>query len=207
MPKLDSLESLQQNYGGAVGERSLWKEIDHVNELYRKFIEASPFLILASCGDNGVDCSPRGDPPGFVRVVSPQCIQIPDRRGNNRLDSLRNILQNPDVGVIFLIPNVGETLRVSGKAEILTDAALCASFAVNGKPASSVLSISVEKVYYQCQKALARSQLWQQQSSERPAGLPTAGQLANHFSAGHGVEFDGDSYDAEYAEHMQKTIY
>ena len=198
---------LEQVYSDPVGERSLWKEIDHVNELYRRFIEASPFLILASYGDHGVDCSPRGDPPGFVRVVSPHCIQIPDRRGNNRLDSMRNILDNPEVGVIFLIPNVGETLRISGKAEILSDATLCESFALNDKPASSVLSISVEKVYYQCQKALVRSKLWQQPSTERPAGLPSAGQLAKHFSAGHGVEFDGDSYDAEYAEHMKKTIY
>jgi len=207
MQKVSSVEMLEQVYSGPVGERSLWKEIDYVNELYRKFIEASPFLILASFGENGVDCSPRGDPPGFVRVVSPRCIQIPDRRGNNRLDSMRNIIDNPDVGVIFLIPNVGETLRVSGKAEILTDAALCESFAVNGKPASSVLSISVEKVYYQCQKALARSGLWQQQSGGRPEGLPSAGELARHFSAGQGVDFDGDSYDAGYAEHMKKTIY
>lgn len=207
MQKVSSLEMLEQVYSGPVGERSLWKEIDHVNELYRKFIEASPFLVLASHGANGVDCSPRGDAPGFVRVESPRCIQIPDRRGNNRLDSLRNIVDNPDVGLIFLIPNVGETLRVSGKAEILTDAALCASFAINGKPASSVLSISVEKVYYQCQKALVRSRLWQQESQERPEGLPSAGQLAQHFSAAQGVEFDGDSYDAGYAEHMKKTIY
>jgi hypothetical protein len=207
MKKASSVDMLEQVYDAPVGERSRWKEIDHVNALYRKFIEASPFLILASYGENGVDCSPRGDPPGFVRVVSPHCIQIPDRRGNNRLDSMRNILDNPDVGVIFLIPNVGETLRVSGKAEILTDAALCASFAVNGKPASSVLSISVEKVYYQCQKALLRSQLWNQPSTDRPAGLPTAGQMAQHFSAGHGVDFDGESYDADYAEQMKNNIY
>jgi PPOX class probable FMN-dependent enzyme len=207
MQKISSLEMLEQVYSGAVTERALWKEIDHVNELYRQFIEASPFLILASHGEAGVDCSPRGDPPGFVRVVSPQCIQIPDRRGNNRLDSFRNILENPDVGVIFLIPNVGETLRIGGKAEILIDATLCESFAIKGKPASSVLSIQVEKVYYQCQKALARSKLWNPESADRPEGLPTAGQLATHFSARHGIEFDGKSYDADYAEHMKKTIY
>jgi hypothetical protein len=202
MKKVSSVDMLEQVYDGPVSERARWKEIDHVNELYRKFIEASPFLILASHGENGVDCSPRGDPPGFVRVVSPHCIQIPDRRGNNRLDSMRNILANPDVGVIFLIPNVGETLRVSGKAEILTDAALCESFAVDGKPASSVLSISVEKVYCQFQKALVRSQLWNQPTTERPAGLPTAGQLVQHFSANHGVDIDADSYDADYSEHV-----
>ena len=207
MKKISSVDMLEQVYDGPVSERARWKEIDHVNELYRKFIEASPFLILASHGENGVDCSPRGDPPGFVRVVSPHCIQIPDRRGNNRLDSMRNILANPDVGVIFLIPNVGETLRVSGKAEILTDAALCESFAVDGKPASSVLSISVEKVFFQFQKALLRSQLWNPPSTDRPEGVPTGGQMAQHFSAIHGVDFDGDSYDADFAEDIKNNIY
>lgn len=207
MDKISSEDRLVEAYAEPVGERSLWKEIDHINELYRRFIEASPFLVLATSGEGGIDCSPRGDPPGFVRVASPKCIQIPDRRGNNRLDSMRNILDNPNVGVIFLVPNAGETLRVSGKAEILTDAELCKSFAVNGKPASSVLSIHVEKVYYQCQKALVRSKLWRQPTSERPAGLPTAGQLAQHFSAEHGVELDGDSYDAAYAENIDKVIY
>ncbi len=207
MQKVDSLEMLEQAYSAPVGERSRWKEIDHINELYARFIEASPFLILASYDDNGVDCSPRGDAPGFVRVASPRCIQIPDRRGNNRLDSLRNILDNPDVGVIFLVPNAGETLRVSGKAEILTDSELCESFAIDGKPASSVLSIQVEKVYYQCQKALARSRLWNPPSAERPQGLPTAGQMAKHFSAEHGVELDAESYDADYADHLKNTIY
>jgi len=207
MQKISSPEMLDQVYSGEVSERAQWKEIDHVNELYRQFIQASPFLVLATHGEAGVDCSPRGDPPGFVRVVSPQCIQIPDRRGNNRLDSMRNILENPEVGVIFLVPNAGETLRISGKAEILIDADLCESFSVNGKPASSILLILVEKVYYQCQKALVRSRLWNQETSDRPDGLPTAGQLATHFSARHGVDFDGDSYDAGYAEHMRKTIY
>ena len=206
MHKVDSEETLKHIYSDEVSERSLWKEIDHVNDLYRQFIEASPFLVLATHGENGVDCSPRGDPPGFVRVASPQCIQIPDRKGNNRLDSMRNILQNPSLGIIFLIPNVGETLRISGQAEILVDAELCESFAVNGKPASSVLSIQVDKVYYQCQKALVRSKLWGQASGGR-GELPTAGQLAKHFSARNGVEFDGDSYDAGYSDHMKKNIY
>jgi len=125
-------------------------------------IEKSPFLILATQGANGIDCSPRGDPAGFVRVVNPHCIQMPDRRGNNRLDSMRNIVDNPSVGLIFLIPNVGETIRLSGTASIIIDEALCESFSVKGKPASSVISISVNKVYFQCQKALVRSKLYGQ---------------------------------------------
>jgi PPOX class probable FMN-dependent enzyme len=207
MQKIDSIELLEQIYDVPVGERSIWKQIDHVNDLYRQFIEASPFLILATCGEMGVDCSPRGDPPGFVRVVAADRILIPDRRGNNRLDSMRNIIANPNVGIIFLIPNVGETIRVSGKAEILIDVDLCQSFTIKGKPASSVLSIKVEKVYYQCQKALLRSKLWDPGSYIERSELPSAGQMAEYFSAQHGSEFDGERYDADYAEHARRTIY
>ena len=207
MQKIESLEKLDQIYSNPAPERSLWKEIDHINELYRQFIEASPFLILATSGEQGIDCSPRGDPPGFVRVVSPGCIQIPDRKGNNRLDSLRNILENPAVGVIFLVPGAGETLRLGGQAEILVDEELCRSFAINGKPASSVLSIRVEKVYYQCQKALVRSKLWDPHSRVEPGQLPSAGELARHFSAEQGVELDAERYDADYAEQLSERIY
>lgn len=207
MQKIDSIEMLQTIYSDPVGERSLWKEIDHINELYRQFIEASPFLILATHGDKGVDCSPRGDPPGFVRVVAPDCIQIPDRRGNNRLDTMRNIIQHPEVGIIFLVPNVGEAIRISGQAEILVDAALCDSFMIKGKPASSVLSIKVQKVYYQCQKAIARSRLWDAESYIERSELPSAGEMAKFFSARHGTELDAEAYDENYAEHMRKTIY
>lgn len=207
MQKIDTVEMLEEIYSTPVGERSIWKEIDHVNEVYRQFIEASPFLILATYGEMGVDCAPRGDPPGFVRVASPNCIQIPDRIGNNRLDSMRNIILNPRVGVIFLIPNMGETLRISGEAEILIDAKLCNSFSVNDKPASSVLSIKVQKAYYQCQKALARSKLWDPASYLERGELPSAGQLAKFFSAQHGEEFDAETYDDGYAEHMKQTIY
>lgn len=207
MQKITSLEMLQEKYATPVSERAIWKEIDHINDLYRQFIEASPFLILSTYGDGGVDCSPRGDPPGFVRVASADCIQIPDRKGNNRLDSMRNILDNGQVGIIFLIPNVGETIRVSGSAEILIDAELCNSFAVNGKPASSVLSVTVQKAYYQCQKALARSRLWEPQSHVQRDKLPSAGQMAQHFSARNGQDFDAQAYDDDYSEYMRKNMY
>ena len=206
MDKITSIESLESIYGNP-GERSLWKEIDHINDHYRQFIEASPFLILATYGDNGVDCSPRGDPPGFVRIIGEHGILIPDRKGNNRLDSLRNIINNPQVGLIFLVPNAGETIRVSGRAKILVDKVLCESFAINGKPANCVISVRVHKAYYQCQKALARSRLWDASSYIERSELPSAGQMAEHFSATQGVAFDGDSYDEDYAEHMKKTIY
>jgi PPOX class probable FMN-dependent enzyme len=140
-------------------------------------------------------------------VASPHCVQIPDRKGNNRLDSMRNIIGNPSVGVIFLVPGAGETLRLAGQAEILVDETLCQSFAVNGRPASSVLSIRVDKVYYQCQKALIRSKLWDPDVRVEPGKLPSAGQLARHFSAEHCVELDAESYDADYAENLQQRIY
>lgn len=207
MQKITSLEMLQQRYAAPVSERAIWKEIDHIDDLYRQFIEASPFLILSTHGERGVDCSPRGDSPGFVRVAGPNCIQIPDRKGNNRLDSMRNILANGEVGIIFLIPNVGETIRVSGSAEILIDDALCQSFAVNNKPATSVLSVNVQKAYYQCQKALLRSRLWDPESHVERASLPTAGQMAQHFSERQGQAFDGQAYDEGYSEYMRKNMY
>lgn len=206
MKTIQSIEELESVYGSPVAGAT-WKEIDHINDHYRQFIEKSPFLILATQGDKGLDCSPRGDPPGFVKVVSEKCIQIPDRRGNNRLDSLRNIVANPDVGIIFLIPNVGETIRLSGKAEIIVDDALCNSFSIQGKPASSVISIEVEKIYFQCQKALVRSKLWDPSMHIERSELPSTGEMVKVFASMNNTEFDGDSYDKNYPEHMKKTIY
>lgn len=206
MQKITSVEILESFYG-APSERAIWKEIDHINDIYRCFIEASPFLILATHGKGGIDCSPRGDPAGFVRVIDENHLMIPDRRGNNRLDSLRNILTNPSVGLIFLVPGAGETIRVSGQAEIIVDKELCQSFAINEKPATSILSIKVEKAYYQCQKCIVRSNLWDTSSHIDKNTLPTAGQLAEYFSSLQGVDFDGDEHDKNYSEYMNKVIY
>ncbi|MEP0203584.1 MAG: pyridoxamine 5'-phosphate oxidase family protein [Halioglobus sp.] len=204
--KVESLQQLEQAYGPVV-ERALWKEIDHLNGHYQQFIEHSPFLVLATHGEKGVDCSPRGDPAGFVRVVDATCIQIPDRRGNNRLDSLRNIVTNPSVGIIFFVPGSGETVRVSGQAEILLDEVLRASFAIDGKAASSVISIRIEKAYFQCQKAIARSGLWDSTGWGDKDAVPSAGQMAKVFADAKGLEFDAEEYDRNYPEHMKKTIY
>lgn len=206
MKKITSIEDLEAIYGEAV-ELAKLKEIDFINEHYRRFIEVAPFLILATRGKKGIDCSPRGDPAGFVRVVDEKTIQIPDRRGNNRLDSLRNIVMDPQVGLIFLIPNVGETIRVRGRAELLVDDDLCASFEINGKPASSVLSIKVESIFYQCPKALVRSGLWDPSKYVDRSTLPTGGQMAAQFASMHDIAFDGEQWDREYPEHMKKTIY
>jgi PPOX class probable FMN-dependent enzyme len=206
MDKIGSIEALEKRYGKPL-ERALYKEIDHINDHYRAFIETSPFLILATYGEKGIDCSPRGDPAGFVRVVDEKRLLIPDRRGNNRLDSLRNIISDPHVGLIFMVPNVGETIRVSGKAEIIVDEALCDSFSIKGKPATSVLSVTVQKAYFQCQKALSRSSLWDASCYIDRSLLPTAGQMAKVFLTKQGLDFDADSYDKNYPEYMKKTIY
>ncbi|MCF6192816.1 MAG: pyridoxamine 5'-phosphate oxidase family protein [Kangiellaceae bacterium] len=206
MNRIDTIEQLESHYEEAI-ERALWKEIDYLSPHYQQFIEVSPFLIMVTNGEKGIDCSPRGDPAGFVRVVNSKTLLIPDRRGNNRLDSLRNIIFNPNIGLIFLIPNAGETIRVTGKAEILVDVELCRSFSVQEKPASSVLKVSVEKAYFQCQKAIARSSLWDASTYKHRSELPSAGQMGKYFTDLRNVEFDWKSYDENYPEHMKKTIY
>ena len=143
---------------------------------YRKLVEASPFFALATIGPDGLDCSPRGDPNGFVRVVDEKTIVVPDRRGNNRIDSLRNLISDPRVALLFLIPGVSETLRIMGRATISTDPELCASFTMQGKAPRSVLVVKVEKVFFQCAKAIVRSKLWDPATQVERSSLPTAGQ-------------------------------
>jgi len=204
MRTITTITDLEALYGPPV-ERALLKEIDHINDHYCQFIEASSFVIMATMSDAGLDCSPRGDPPGFVKVVDSKTLHIPDRRGNNRLDSLRNIVANRQISLLFMLPGVGETIRVSGTADIIVDRELCQSFAEGGKAASSVLSITVEKAYFQCQKAIARGKLWQPTTGR--ADVPTAGQMSQHFAAQRGEVFDGDSYDKNYPQRIKDTLY
>ncbi len=206
MKKISSLEQLEQHYGKP-SERALWKEINFLSPHYIAFIEASPFALLSTQGEKGIDCSPRGDPAGFTRVVDNKHLLIPDRRGNNRLDSMRNIVVNNQVGLLFLIPGIGETIRVSGTAEILIEPELCESFSINGKAATSVLRVTVEKAYFQCQKALVRSQLWVNTTKVDRGELPSAGEMVKYFAELKSEEFDDVAYDRDYPEHMSKTIY
>jgi PPOX class probable FMN-dependent enzyme len=183
---------------------SILKEVDQITDDYRKLIEASPFAILATAGPEGLDCSPRGDPKGFVRVANPRTLMIPDRRGNNRIDSLRNIVRDPRVALLFLIPGVGTTMRVNGRAHLSTDSSLCASFAMEGKTPKCVIVITVERAYTQCQKAIVRAKLWDPSRHTPASDLPTVGEMMERLSPG---EFDGKVYDAEYPERMKRTIY
>ncbi len=201
--RITTLEQLDALYGEP-SERALIKEIDHLSAEYQVFVEKSPFVILASSGPGGLDCSPRGDPAGFVRVLDDKTVLLPDRLGNNRTDSLSNIIDDPRVSLLFLIPGVGETLRINGHTEIFVDADLCAEFIVNGKTPRSVLAVHVERVYFQCPKALIRSKLWDLETQVARSELPTSGDIFNAISGG---EIEGSKYDRAYPQRIKDTIY
>jgi PPOX class probable FMN-dependent enzyme len=200
--RITTHEQLASLYG-EVDDNSIRKEIAFVHPHYRALIEASPFAILATCGPGGLDVSPRGDPPGFVVVEDEKTLLLPERRGNNRIDSLRNILIDPRVSLIFLIPGVGETLRVKGTASLKVEPGLLARLAMDGKLPKCVVVIHVESIFYQCARAIHRSKLWQPVSGERPA-VPTAGQIMAALSE---TGLDGEKYDRELPARQRSTLY
>lgn len=203
---ITSEAELDALYGEPVPAAVL-KELPVISEDYRRFIDASPFVLLATVGPEGLDCSPRGDPAGFARVLDERTLLIPDRRGNNRVDSLRNIVRDPRVALLFLIPGIGETLRVNGRAVLSRDEALCRSFAVgerNDKVPTCVIVVTVDAVYTQCPKALVRAKLWDPATQVDRSTLPSMGEILQRISAG---AFDGAAYDAAYPERLRQTIY
>ena len=196
-----SLEALY----GAPSPASLSKETPFIHAHYRTLIEASPFMILATSGSGGLDCSPRGDPTGsFVQILDDRTLLIPDRRGNNRTDSLRNIIEDPRVALLFLIPGVGETLRVNGTAVISTDPGLIQRFEHQGTFPRSVIVVTAETVYFQCPQALIRSELWNPEKHIDRKSLPSTGTIIKDISKG---DFDGDQYDRDYPARLKATIY
>jgi PPOX class probable FMN-dependent enzyme len=203
MSTIRTVAELEALYDAAV-PTSIAKEIDHFTDLQRKYVEASPFVIIATSGPEGLDCSPRGDAPGFVRVVDERTLLLPDRRGNNRLDTLRNLVTDPRIGLLFLVPGIGVTLRVNGTVELSTDVDLSQSFAVDGKLPALVLVITTTAVYTQCPKALIRSNLWDATRHRDAAELPSMGAIMEAITAG---GFDGKAYDAAYPERVRQTIY
>lgn len=203
MTSMTSLDELEAIYGQPA-EASTIKEVDRVTALYRAFIDASPFLVLATGGPEGLDCSPRGDVAGFVRVADERTLLLPDRRGNNRVDSLRNILRDPRVALLFLIPGVDSTLRVNGRARVTTDPDLLASFAIEGKAPRSVIAIAVEAVYFQCARALVRSDLWNPARHVDPRSLPTPGEILAGLSEN---RVGGAAYDAAWPERAKQTMW
>ena len=201
--RITDIAALEALYGEPA-TASIAKEVPALTPGYRALIEASPFFVLATSGPGGLDASPRGDGPGFVRVADDRTLLIPDRRGNNRIDSLRNILADPRVGLLFLVPGLNETLRVNGRAVIDTDPALCDSFAVDGKAPKSVLVVTIETVFFQCARALLRSRLWDPEARVPRSDLPSVGALLAEASAG---REGGDAYDRSLAERIPKSLY
>ena len=200
---ITSVEALERLYGKPFGP-SIAKETDRITAHYRAFIEAAPFFALASAGADGLDCSPRGDAPGFVRVADEKTLLIPDRRGNNRADTLRNILHDPRVALLFLIPGCGETIRVNGRATISTDPALTQSFLVDGKAPRSVIVVAVDRIYYQCAKAIVRSKLWDASRHIDRASLPSAGTILADLTQG---RVGGPEHDRAAPERLKATLY
>lgn len=189
---------------GEPSEPAIAKEIDYVHPHYRAMIEASPFMVMATSGPDGLDVSPRGDPASFVVVEDDRTLLIPDRRGNNRCDSLNNLIDDPRIALLFLIPGVGETLRVNGRAEICVEPALLERFPAQGKLPRSVIVVHVERVYFQCPKALVRSDLWNPAKHVERRSLPSTGTILADITRG---SVGGPEYDAAYPARLKATIY
>lgn len=198
-----TIQALEAIYG-PIAPPSLIKEVDHIHEVYRPFIEQAPFAVLASAGPDGLDASPRGDQACLVHIEDSKTLYLPDRRGNNRIDTLRNIVNDPRVALLFLIPGVGETLRVNGTAQISVEPELLSRFAVKGQLPRSVLRICVTSVYFQCSRATIRSGLWDPAQHIERSALPTAGQILKAVSA---EQIDGEAYDKALPGRIADTLY
>lgn len=202
MTRIASLAELEALYG-APGPASLRKVADRITPDYRALIEAAPFCALATSGPEGLDVSPRGDRAGsLVRIADERRLMLPDRRGNDRIDSLRNVVRDPRLALMFLIPGWDNALRVNGRGHVEAGAELLASFAVDGKAPRSVLVIDIEEIYFQCARAMVRSGLWS--GAAAPAGLPTAGRILSGMTAG---EVGGPAYDSEWPGRAAKTMW
>jgi PPOX class probable FMN-dependent enzyme len=198
-----TVEQLEAIYGRP-NDASTVKVADRITPSYRLLIEKSPFAALATCGPEGLDCSPRGDLRGFVRIHDPKTLMMPDRRGNNRTDSLRNIVCNPRVALLFLIPGSGSTLRVNGRAQVSADPDLLASFKVEGKAPRTIIVTTVEEIYFQCARAIVRSDLWNPDKRVDPRTLPTPGQIPADMSD---ERVGGEQYDREWPERARQTMW
>ena len=198
-----SVDQLEQIYGQPI-PTSIVKEVDRLNEVYRKLVEAAPFVVIATSGPDGLDCSPKGDLPGFVRIVDDKTLMIPDRPGNNRLDGFKNLMSDPRIALLFLIPGCAETLRVNGRASVSVDPALRESFAVNGKPARAVLVVDIETVFFHCAKAIVRAKLWDPAAQVDRKDLPSAGKIIAEVSGG---KLGGEQYDKEAPARIQSMLY
>lgn len=192
MAIIDTLEALEAIYSPAPVAASTAKVSDRLTSDYRRLIEASPFLALATVGPEGLDCSPRGDAHGLVTIADERTLILPDRRGNNRIDSLRNVIHDPRVALLFLIPGSGTTFRVNGRAVISADTDLLARLAVDGKAPRTALIVTIEECYFQCARAVMRAGLWSPEAHVDPESLPSAGAMLAAITAG---VVGGPAYD------------
>lgn len=200
---ITTLTELEAIYG-VPGETSTVKVADRVTAQYRALIEASPFVALATAGPEGLDCSPRGDAGAVVRIHDETTVLMPDRRGNNRVDSLRNIVRDPRVALLFLIPGVGSTLRLNGRASLSIEPSLLESFRMEGNLPRSVIVISVDEVYFQCARAIVRSELWNPARFVDARSLPTPGDILACMSE---ERVGGAQYDAEWPDRARKSLW
>lgn len=201
---LRDLAQLRAIYDAPLAPASVVKETEQITPHYRELIEASPFAILATSGPEGLDCSPRGDGPGFVRIADEKTLILPDRSGNNRIDSLHNVLRDPRVALLFLIPGSGTTFRVNGRAVISADPGLLSSFEVDGHAPRTALIITVEAAYFQCARAIVRARLWDPAHHADPASLPTPGAMLSALTKG---EVGGKAYDDTWPERAAKSLW
>jgi PPOX class probable FMN-dependent enzyme len=200
---VETFDEMRAHYG-APGQASLAKVSEVVTPAYRAWIEAAPFCVLATTGRGGLDASPRGDRGAVARVLDPQTIALPDRRGNDRIDSLQNLLADSRVGLLFLLPGSGITIRVNGRARVTVDEEFCESFAIDGKAPRSVLVIRVDEVYFRCARAVMRAGLWDTGSRPDLAALPTIGRILATQSGG---AIDGEVYDASWRDRAAATLW
>jgi uncharacterized protein len=203
MSIIASVEELEALYGQP-NDASTVKVANRITDEYRRLIEVAPFAALATSGPEGLDCSPRGDAPGFVRIHDDRTLMIPDRRGNNRVDSLRNIVRDPRVALLFLLPGVGSTLRINGRAQVSVDTALCDSFKTEDKAPRSVVVIAIDEVYFQCARAIVRSDLWNPEKHLRAKDLPSPGQILASMSKN---RVGGEEYDRAWPERARKSLW
>lgn len=204
MTTITSIDQLEALYLPAPVAASTVKVAHVMTPHYRRLIEASPFAALATVGPEGVDCSPRGDKPGFVRVHDDKTLMMPDRRGNNRIDSLRNIVRDPRCAFLFLIPGSGTTMRVNGRAHLSIDPDLLESFAVDEKPPRSVIVLAIDELYFQCARAIIRSELWNPARHVNPATLPSPGEILAAMTEN---AVGGESYDKAWPERAKATMW
>lgn len=203
MNVISTIEQLEELYGHP-GESSTVKEAAWITPQYRTLIEASPFVALATAGPEGLDCSPRGDAGQAVRIADERTVLMPDRRGNNRCDSLRNIVRDSRVGLLFLIPGSGTTMRLNGLAHLSVEPELLASFAVKGQAPRSVIVIEIQTVFFQCARAIVRSDLWNPERHVDTSLLPTPGDILASMSEN---RVGGRPYDEEWPERAARTMW